>query len=249
MVTATESSSTPERQFVRFDIHQRIQHIILMTTFILLLLTGLPLKYYDAAVSQWIMEQFGSLDNMRRVHHIAAYLMLLDCVYHIAYLGYSIVILKRPFPKRMIPTPYDFRDMVLDLGHFLRINKKAPRFDRFSWRDKFDYNAIFWGMPVMATTGFILMNPVWASAYLPEWAIPVAYVAHSDEALLALTWIAIPHLVFAHLAPRVYPLNKSIFTGKITESQFKEDHPKEYERLYGPIEEEEIQSQPREPSQ
>ncbi len=114
------------------------------------------------------------------------------------------------------------------------LRKELPRFGRFNWREKFDYWAIFWGMPVMAGSGFILLFPVLATKYLPGWAVPVALTAHSHEALLALGWIFLIHVFFNHFSPGVFPLNKSIFTGKVPEERYRLDHPLEYEKMKQP---------------
>ena len=84
-----------------------------------------------------------------------------------------------------------------------------------NWKEKFDYWALFWGMPVMGITGLILMYPVMATNVLPGWVIPAALVAHGDEALLAFTWIVFVHIFFTHFSPGLFPLNKSIITGKV----------------------------------
>ena len=112
----------------------------------------------------------------------------------------------------MIPSRQDGVNLFQEIGYFLGFRKEKPRFDRFNWKEKFDYWAIFWGMPVMAGSGFILMYPVFVTQFLPGWAVPAALVAHSDEAMLALTWIFLVHVFFNHFAPGVFPINTSIFT-------------------------------------
>ena len=145
-----EMSSSPkpvvlEREIVRFDIHQIIQHIVLMVTFTLLALTGLPMKFHDWGISQWWIGAWGGIDIVRSIHRVAAWVMVFDCVYHLLYLGYNILILKKPFPKKMIPVVKDFKDFFQEMGYFVGLVKEEPKFDRFNWREKFDYWAIFWG--------------------------------------------------------------------------------------------------------
>jgi cytochrome b subunit of formate dehydrogenase len=217
--TTVERAVALEKEIVRFDIHQRIQHIGLMVTFILLAITGLPLKFHDWSISQWWIGVWGGIDNIRFIHHWAAYAIVLVSVYHLGYLAYTIFVLKRPFPIKMIPSSKDFQNLFQEFGYFLGLRKERPKFDRFNWREKFDYWAIFWGMPVMVISGFILMYPVFATKFLPGSAIPIA--------------------VFNHLAPGVFPLNKSIFTGKLTEERYRHEHPLEYERLSGSAKEQE----------
>ncbi len=217
----------------RFDIHQIMQHALLMVSFILLVLTGVPLKFHDLAISQWWIAVWGGVEVTRSVHHFAAWVMVFVCLYHLVYLCYTIIILKRPFPIKMIPSLQDFIKLFQELGYFLGIRKEMPRYDRFNWKEKFDYWAIFWGIPVMAGSGFILMYPVLVTRFLPGWVVPAALVAHSDEAMLALIWIFMVHIFFNHFTPGIFPLNTSIFTGKVPEERYRRDHPLEYERLLG----------------
>jgi formate dehydrogenase gamma subunit len=220
-----------EEQIVRFDIHQRIQHAVMMVSFILLAFTGLPLKFHDWSVSQWWIGFWGGVESTRAVHHFAAWVMVFDCVYHLLYIGYTTLILKRPLAIKMIPTIQDFRDFFQEIGYFLGVVREKPRFDRFNWREKFDYWAIFWGMPIIGISGFIMMYPVFVTKFLPGWVVPAAFVAHGDEAVLAVAWIFLVHFFFNHLAPGVFPLNTSIFTGKVPRERYRREHPLEYERL------------------
>lgn len=230
---ATPYAPTPavvENQIVRFDRHQVLQHLFLMLSFTLLALTGLPLKFHDLAISQWMMDVWGGIDSARLVHRYAAYLMVADCVYHVSYIGFTTFILKRPFPIKIIPTPNDGKLILQEIGYFVGLRSERPQFDRFDWRQKFDYWAIFWGMPVMVLSGFILAYPVFASNILPGWIVPAAIIAHGDEAILAVSWIVIIHIFFNHFSPRVFPINTSIFTGKVSEEVYRHEHPLEYER-------------------
>ncbi len=222
-----------DENITRFDIHQIVQHAVLMVSFILLVITGLPLKFNTLAVSQWWSEIWGGIDVVRSVHHFAAWVIVIVCLYHLAYIAYATIVLKRPFPVRMIPSLMDFRNFFHEISYFLGLKKDRPKTDRFNWKEKFDYWAIFWGMPVMAISGFILMYPVLVTTFLPGWVIPTALVAHSDEAMLALIWIFMVHVFFNHFSPGVFPINTSIFTGKVPKERYRREHPLEYERLSG----------------
>lgn len=225
------------QEITRFDFHQILQHAGLMVSFIVLVLTGLPLKFSDSPISQWWVTIWGGIEFTRTAHRVAAWVIVAACLYHLAYLFYSIVVLKKPFPIKMVPTLQDFVQLFQELAYFVGVRKERPRFDRFNWREKFDYWAIFWGMPVMAGSGFILMFPVFATRFLPGWVVPAALVAHSDEAMLALTWIFVVHIFFNHFSPGLFPVNKSIFTGKVSRERYQKDHPAEYERRFGESEE------------
>lgn len=234
VTSAPPLTAVKSRDIVRFDIHQRIQHLAMMTSFIALALTGLPLKFHDWSVSQWWIAVWGGIENTRRLHHLAGWVMAADCLYHLLYIGYSTFILKRPFPIKMVPSIKDFFDFAQEIAYFLGLSQKQPKFDRFAWKEKFDYWAIFWGMPIMGISGFIMLYPVLVTKYLPGWVVPLSLVAHSDEAILAVGWIFLVHFFFNHLSPGLFPLNKSIFTGKVPRERYKREHPLEYERLFPP---------------
>ena len=235
MTSVTEAISrngVAEEKITRFDIHQIIQHALLMVSFILLVVTGVPQKFHDWSISQWWIGVWGGIEAVRSVHHFAAWVMISVCVYHLLYLGYTTLILKRPFPIKMIPSSEDFTKFFQEMGYFLGLRKEKPKWDRFNWREKFDYWAIFWGMPVMAGSGLILMYPVLATKFLPGWVVPTALVAHSDEAMLALIWIFLVHTFFNHFTPGVFPINTSMFTGKVPKERYHREHTLEYERLF-----------------
>ncbi len=238
---ATISQAIPLTRIVgerikRFDIHQIIQHAGLVTSFIVLVLTGLPLKFYGSPVSQWWVAVWGGIENTRIAHRFAAWVIVVVCIYHLFYLLYTIVILKRPFPIKMIPSGQDFINLSQELLYYIGLRKEPPKYDRFNWREKFDYWAIFWGMPVMAGSGFILMYPVFVTTFLPGWIVPAALAAHSDEAMLALLWIFLVHIFFSHFSPGIFPVNTAIFTGKVDKKRYQREHPLEYERLTGNVE-------------
>lgn len=220
---------------VRFDAHQRIQHFLMLSSFLVLAFTGVPQKFNDWAVSQWWINTLGGIDNVRTAHRYAAFVMVFDCFYHMTYVLYSTLALKRPFPFWMIPSLKDVRDFLTDIRYFMGLSKKEPKFDRFSYREKFDYWAIFWGMPIMAVSGFILMFPVFFTRFLPGSSVPIALIAHSDEAILAISWIFIVHFYFAHFTPRVFPVNTSIFTGKVPIGRYREEHPLEYHKMVNDV--------------
>ena len=234
MATAVQTMTIDKplgRKINRFDVHQIIQHAGLMVSFILLVVTGLPLKFNAWAISQWWIGVWGGIEVTRTIHIFAAWMMAIVCLYHVVYLLYTILVLKRPFPVKIIPSYKDAVDFYHEMAYFLGLRKERPKIDRFNWKEKFDYWAIFWGMPVMFISGFIMMYPVLITKFLPGWIVPAALVAHSDEAMLALIWIFLVHIFFNHFTPGIFPLNTSIFTGKVSGERYRLDHPLEYDRL------------------
>ena len=210
---------------VRFDVHQRVQHILMFTSFLVLAFTGLPQKFFTLEISRWIIASLGGLEMTQAIHHAAGYVMLFDCVYHGLYLFYSLVIRRRTRMLQMIPTPRDFLDIIQHFLYFLGFTTQRPRFRRFSYLEKFDYFAVSWGIVVIGGSGVVLMFPVTVSRLIGGAIVPVAHAAHSDEAVLAVAWIFLVHLFYAHLAPNVFPMNTSIFTGRVSRERYQEEHP------------------------
>ncbi|MCL4370798.1 MAG: hypothetical protein M1380_07795 [Chloroflexi bacterium] len=214
----------------RFDTHQRIQHILMFTSFITLAATGLPQKFHTFGPSQAFIAILGGIEMTQTIHHFAAYVMLFDCLYHAVYIVRGVMLKKDINPLRMLPGPKDILDAVQMFLYFLGMSTKQPKFDRYSYLEKFDYWAVFWGIFIIGGSGIVLMFPVPITKVLPGQLIPVALAAHSDEAILAIGWIFIVHLFYAHLAPHIFPFNTSIFTGKVSRARYREEHPLDYRR-------------------
>ena len=66
---------------------------------------------------------------------------------------------------------------------------------------------------------------------LPGVAVTASRVAHSYEALLAFLAIVLWHFYNSHFAAGAFPMDTSIFTGRISAEKMREEHPLEYEEL------------------
>lgn len=219
-----------ERQFQRWDIHQRAQHLILVLAFTLLVLTGMPLKYPDALPSRVIVGVVGGPEGAGTVHRVAAAMLIGVSTYHVAYLLYRLA--RRRFSLSMIGGRKDIQDIVGMIGYFFGLRREKPKFGRYSFKEKSEYWAVLWGSAVMIASGLILWFPDHASNLFRSHsglAFDVARVLHSYEALLAMLAIIVWHLYNAHLAPEVFPMSWVWITGKIPEGQLKAEHPLEYE--------------------
>lgn len=219
-----------EKAFQRFNIHQRIQHIMMFTSFIALSITGLPIKYSTTGWAKTVTAMFGGFDNMFLVHKIGAVVMLASSVYHLIYLIIYPLVTKK-VSLAAVPSLKDVKDLFQNMRYFLGLTKEPPKFDRYSYKEKFDYWAVFWGMVIMGGSGLMLWFPHIATRYLPRWVIDCAQYAHSDEAMLAILAIFIWHFYNVHFSPTFFPGSLVWFHGKLSRKLMEHEHPLELERL------------------
>ncbi len=216
---------------VRFSKKQRIEHFVVMTTFVLLALTGFPQKFHDAGVSRFLVRVFGGLDGARLVHRVSGFVFAALTFFHLA--AAILGTLQHKMKMTLVPDRQDFRDAVQQLRYYLGITDQEARFDRFDYRQKFEYWGLVLGGLVMIGTGFVLYFPMAVARFLPGELIPAAKVAHSNEGLMAFLVVITWHIYNAHLAPGIFPFDPAIFTGKISLERLRHEHRREYDRLVG----------------
>lgn len=226
----SNQAPTP-KTLTRFDLGQRLQHLLLITSFTTLALTGLPQLFVRAGWAQALLALLGGLAAARRLHHLAGLVLLFVFSYH-ALTGLGDLLFWRA--RAMLPRPQDARDAAHMLGYLLGRRAVPPRFDRFDFRQKLEYWALMWGTGLMGATGLILMFPLVAAQFLPGVVVYAAKAAHGLEALLAILSIITWHMYNTHLAAGLFPLDTTIFTGRISEERMQAEHPLEYERLTAP---------------
>jgi hypothetical protein len=106
-----------------------------------------------------------------------------------------------------------------------------PQFDRYTYWEKFDYLSLVAGTVIIGATGFMMWFPIETTKILPGYWLNVAFVIHSNEALLAMGVIFIfVHFFSAHLKPESFPLDKVIFTGSLPVEHYRAERPLEYAR-------------------
>jgi cytochrome b subunit of formate dehydrogenase len=216
---------------VRFNLQQRIEHFITMTVFALLCLTGLPQKFYQAGWAHILVDVFGGVDSTRWIHRICGIVLAVSTIVH--FTNAILLMLGRKTYFSMVPTKKDFEDVIQQLKYYLGMTDKHPQYDRFTYKEKFEYWGLVIGNVIMVMTGFILFFPVQAANLIPGQIIPAAKVAHSNEGLMAFFVITIWHIFNAHLNPDVFPFDASIFTGKVSRERYVHEHPLELARLEG----------------
>jgi len=224
------------RRFDNFDI---TIHFVMMVSFLLLVLTGLPLKFSHADWAKGLVQVFGGVSNAGLIHRICAIITfayfgatLFNVVYFVFFKeGIKGGALRRLFgPDSLAPRWQDVKDIRGMVKWFFGKGPK-PRFDRWTYWEKFDFLSVFWGMFAIGLSGLMLWFPDFFSIFLPGWVFNVAQIVHSDEALLASGFIFTVHFFNTHFRPEKFPMDVGIFTGRFPRVEFIDDRPGHYDRL------------------
>jgi len=225
-------------QVQRFSVTERVMHILLVMSFFILVMTGFPLKYHETAWAKVLVNLWGGAYRAGLFHRFAA-LVLCGLFLYTLWLSIRFLFpgwqrrgwLGRLFgPDSLFPNLKDLQDMKgMVLWFFHR--GEMPRLDRWTYWEKFDFLAVFWGMMAIGGSGFMLWFPEAFSWILPGWVINVAAVVHSEEAFLAAVFIFTVHFFNNHIVPNKFPLEPNIFTGRYRIESLREERPLEYERL------------------
>lgn len=224
------------RQIVRLTANQRVQHWLLLTSFIALVLSGFALQYPDS----WLASLLGGSEYVRRIiHRVAAVIMLVVGVYHLAYL--LLAKEGRLWLKDMLIRAKDFTDVIGNLRYYLGASKVKPKIARFGYAEKAEYWAVVWGTIIMGLTGLMIWFKLGFFAFLPRWAIDIALAIHFYEAVLATLAIIVWHFYHVIFDPDVYPINFAFLDGRVSEEHYREEHELAYEeRERNTVEEAEV---------
>jgi cytochrome b subunit of formate dehydrogenase len=226
---AKEKALVKGETFERFNRNFRFQHMVLFSSVILLIVTGMPLKFPEFVLSRWLIGIWGGIQNSTVVHRVGAGMLIYFMVHHFIY-----TILARDGRRDfllLIPKLQDARDIRANIRHFLAKSPERPRFGRFSYIEKFDYWAVYWGCVIMIGSGLFLWFETVLLQFLPKVAVDMAHEMHSDEALLATLAIVVWHFYNVHFNPDRFPGSLMWWHGRITEHEIKEEHPLEYEEI------------------
>ena len=74
---------------VRFNLIERLQHIVLFVSLIMLLLTGLSLAYYDSWFGKFMIGLEGGLQGRGRLHNFFAFVLIALGIFHAFYITFS----------------------------------------------------------------------------------------------------------------------------------------------------------------
>jgi formate dehydrogenase gamma subunit len=218
----------PQRWIERLTQSERWQHALLAVSFLVLVYTGFALKFPDTWLFAWFVALEKGYALRGWVHRGAAIVMILACLWHVAYLPTRR---GRSHLLAMLPRYQDVREAVQNFAYLLGLRREPARFDRFSYVEKAEYWAVIWGSVVMVVTGFILWFENFTLRFLAKWMLDLATLVHYYEAWLATLAIVVWHFYAVIFNPDVYPMNWTWLSGKVSEDMLRHEHPQEYERL------------------
>jgi cytochrome b subunit of formate dehydrogenase len=219
----------------RFTPVERVLHAFLMLTFVGCALSGLPLIFADRPWASTLARILGGFEGAGLIHRICAAVMIVVFVTHVALVFYRALtgrgLMKILWgPDSMVPQPQDVVDIYRNFLWFLGRGPR-PQFDRWTYWEKFDYWAVFWGMMIIGGSGLLLWFPVFFAKFLPGWVFNIAALVHGEEALLAVGFIFTFHFFNGHLRPEKFPMDTVIFTGRISEHELRKERAVEYARM------------------
>jgi cytochrome b subunit of formate dehydrogenase len=217
----------------RFDRVDRILHGFLMLSFLGLAATGIPVLFAATAWAPAVARVFGGFTVTGVLHRFFAVVLIAVFVAHLVRIGARIVKGDRGVvwgPRSMVPQPRDLTDLYRHLRWFIGQGPR-PRFDRYTYWEKFDYWAVFWGMGVIGASGLLLWFPEYFARLIPGWIFNIALLVHGEEALLAVGFIFTIHFFNGHLRPEKFPMDIVIFTGRVSEQALAEERADEYDRV------------------
>ncbi len=235
-------------EFTRFAPLDRFLHGLIIISFLLLVTTGMPLKFYYTGWAQVLLDAMGGQAVAAVLHRLGAIITIFYFTVHVASVIWSLVKGRGRFmntetgkldakriraaffgPDSPMPGIQDFKDIVAHNKWFFGKGPK-PQFDRWTYWEKFDYMAVFWGVAMIGASGLIMWFPEFFTKVLPGWAINVALIIHSDEALLAAGFIFTFHFFNVHFRPDKFPMDKVMFSGRLSKSELLSERRRLYDR-------------------
>ena len=236
--------------FMRMNLTERIQHIILIITFLTLILTGLPLIFYEIKFLKWIFSPQKSFYIRGIIHRISAVAMILNMIWHMAYTVFTSR--GRNNLKEMMPKFKDLKDALEIFWHHTGLTRflfrkgilknffanhpywlfnNPPEYGRYNFIEKFEYWAVGWGSIIMIISGFFMWKVTLSLTLFPLWVHNIFIIVHGYEAILAFLAVIIWHMYNVHFNPEVFPMSKIWLNGKITEKELRTLHPLEYKKI------------------
>lgn len=210
---------------------ERLQHFLLLVSFITLAITGMALLVPDTVVGRFIIMLCGGMSGRAIVHRASAFIMVSNFLFQAVWLASTKR--GRQNVRELAPGFSDLRDLYQTVLLFLGFSRNRPSFGRYGFAEKFEFWALVWGTVVMTVTGLLLAYVGWTLGHAPKWIMDASELIHKWEAILAVGAIAIWHIYHVVWKPGVYPGNRAWITGEISFEQLVMEHPLEYARVMG----------------
>ncbi|MFN8546385.1 MAG: cytochrome c3 family protein [Candidatus Eisenbacteria bacterium] len=211
-------------------------HLMVIVSFLGLALTGMTLKFSYAQWAHVLARFFGGFEAAGFIHRVCAVITFSYFALHL----WDLLTRKRREAggmkklilgvNSMLPSLTDLKEVGGSIRWFLGRGPR-PDYGRWTYWEKFDYFAVFWGVAMIGLTGLLLWFPEFFTRFIPGQALNVATIIHSDEALLAVGFIFTIHFFNTHFRPEKFPMDPVIFTGSVPLEELKIDRPREYEEL------------------
>ena len=218
------------RLYIRMTLHERLQHAVLMISFMLLVVTGFMLRYPEAWWVVAIRNVSGRAFELRGLtHRLAGVVILAAGLWHVGYLAFTKP--GRSLLYDLLPKLRDLTDPFKVLKYNLGLSKAKPEFPRFCYIEKAEYWALVWGTLLMGVTGLVLWFENTSMGLFTKLGFDIARTIHFYEAILATLAIIVWHFYFVLFNPDIYPMNLAWLTGHISEREMLEDHPLELKQL------------------
>ena len=225
-----EEEYVAHRLYVRMTLHERLQHAVLVISFVLLVVTGFMLRYPEAWWVVAIRNLSGRAFELRGwIHRLAGVVILAAGVWHICYLAFTKP--GRSLLTDLLPRWRDITDPFKVLKYNLGLAKTKPEFPRFCYIEKAEYWALVWGTILMGVTGMILWFENTSMGLFTKLGFDISRTIHFYEAILATLAIIVWHFYFVLFNPDIYPMNLAWLTGQVSEREMLEDHALELKQL------------------
>jgi cytochrome b subunit of formate dehydrogenase len=235
--------------FVRFRPFERFLHGLVVVSFLLLVATGMPLKFYYTGWAQVLVDFMGGLEVAGYLHRVGAVVTFIYFALHLGSLGKAAIRARERYkdpksgrfsirrffgvvfgPDMPLPNLQDVRDFWAHQKWFFGKGPQ-PQFDKWTYWEKFDYFAVFWGVLMIGISGMVMWFPEAFTRVIPGWCINVALIIHSDEALLAAGFIFTFHFFNVHFRIEKFPMDPVIFSGRMSKTEMLHERRRWYDRL------------------
>jgi cytochrome b subunit of formate dehydrogenase len=224
-----------DKHYQRFTPFLRFTHLLIVTSFLALAVTGMIIKFSDVGVFQLLADFLGGYQVTGFIHRVGAIVTFSYFGLHLTYLYKKRNEKSAKYlftgENSMMFNKRDVKEFIATIKWFIGKGPR-PNYGRWTYWEKFDYFAVFWGVAVIGFSGLILWFPeIFTYIGFPGWFINVASIIHSDEALLAVGFIFTVHFFNTHFRPDKFPIDTTIFTGSMSVEELKEDRPRQYKIL------------------